>query len=100
MEPSSSPRPGHSAAAPLWTAEARGPAERTASILDLALKALTLAYAAVAAWQLAKALRPELQVAQDVALARVRARMRRRPAAEALPELPAGAARALYDDTR
>lgn len=99
MEPKSSPRPGHSAAAPLWTAEARSGAERTAGILDLALKALTLAYAAVAAWQLAKAFRPELQVAQDIAVARIRARFAR-PLEAALPELPAGAARPLYDDTR
>jgi hypothetical protein len=99
VEPSSSPPPGASAAAPLWTAEARNGAGRAAGVLDLVLKAITLGYAVLGAWQLAKALRPELQVAQDIAFARVRARVGRRPP-ELLAELPAGAARPLYDDTR
>jgi hypothetical protein len=68
-------------------------------VLDLVLKAITLGYVVLGAWQLAKALRPELQVRQDLAVAAVRARLAR-AAPEGLPELPAGAARALYDDTR
>lgn len=102
MEPNSSPRrPGASRSAPLWTAETRNGAERAAGVLDVIIKAVTLGYAVLAAWQLAKALRPELQLAQDIAFARIRAKMATvRPGGEALPELPAGAARALYDDTR
>lgn len=69
--------------------------------MDLAAKAIMLGYALIAAWQIAKMLNPALQVQEDIAIARIRSKMAtRRPGLEALPELPAGAARPIYDDTR
>lgn len=100
MAPSSSPgRPGASPDRPVWTAEAHSGAERAVGVIDLVVKAIMLAYALAAAWQVAKALSPPLQVRQDLALAALRARFAKAPPGR-LPELPAGAARSLYDDTR
>jgi hypothetical protein len=97
---SSSPgRPGASPDSPVWTAEARGGAEKAVGVIDLAVKAIMLVYTLAAAWQVAKALNPPLQVRQDIAVAALRARFAR-PPLERLPELPAGAARPIYDDTR
>lgn len=103
MGPSSSPeRTGGSPRRPFWTAEVRTGPDKAVSALDLAAKAIMLAYALIAAWQVAKALNPPLQVRQDLVIARIRAKMAmaRKSAELQLAELPAGAARPLYDDTR
>ena len=70
-------------------------------MLDLAVKAIMLVYTLATAWQVAKALNPPLQVRQDLVIARIRAKMAMVKSTELqLAELPAGAARPLYDDTR
>lgn len=76
--------------------------DKAVSALDLAAKAIMLAYALIAAWQVAKALNPPLQVRQDLVIARIRAKMAmaQKSTELQLAELPAGAARPLYDDTR
>jgi len=68
-------------------------------VLDLAVKAIMLVYTLAAAWQVAKALNPPLQVRQDLAVAAVRRRLSRPPPV-LLPAAPASALRDLYDDTR
>lgn len=97
MEPSSSPGPlpGTSPDRPLWTAAA---VPRLAGTLDAALKLVTAAYALLAAWQVAKALSPPLQLREDLVVAALRRRLER--PAGALPELAQEARRAIYDDTR
>jgi hypothetical protein len=101
--PSSSPeRTGASPSRPFWTATARTGPDKAVSAIDLAARAIMLAYALLAAWQVAKALSPPLQVRQDLVIARIRAKMAmvRKATELQLAELPAGAARPLYDDTR
>jgi hypothetical protein len=98
---SSAGRTGGSPQRPFWTASTRTRPDKAVSALDLAAKAIMLAYALIAAWQVAKALNPPLQVRQDLVIARIRAKMAMVKSTEPrLAELPAGAARPLYDDTR
>jgi len=100
VAPSSSPGPpGTSPNSPLWTAGARSGSEKAVGVIDLAVKAIMLVYTLAAAWQVAKALNPPLQVRQDLAVAAVRRRLSRPPQV-LLPAAPSSALRDLYDDTR
>jgi hypothetical protein len=102
-ELSNSPAPGASRDRPLWVREDQGAAARLTGVLDLALKVASAAYLLMAAWQVAKVLNPALQVRQDLAVAALRARVRRagqQILERDLPPAPAADRAAIYDDTR